>query len=170
MKTIRRVLGLILGLVVGVGLVIFVAGRSSDGPLGFFSGGAFASGEAMEAIDDWSFARDVETVELQLLEPARSRTVWLIVAGGTAYIPCGLPQFRLWKQWPHDAIENSAALVRIDERIYPVELVKDEDPQRFAALVELLGEKYATGASETATADSLWLFRLASRPAGGSSP
>ena len=82
MKTIRRVLGLILGLVVGVGLVIFVAGRSSDGPLGFFSGGAFASGEAMEAIDDWSFARDVETVELQLLEPARSRTVWLIVAGG----------------------------------------------------------------------------------------
>jgi hypothetical protein len=169
-KTIRRVLGLGLGLVAGVGLVIFVAGRFSDGPLGFFSGGTFTSGEAMEAIDDWSFARDVETVELQLLEPARSRTVWMIVAGGTAYIPCGLPQFRLWKQWPHDAIENGAGLVRVDERIYPVELVKDEDPDRFAALVELIDEKYATGVSETATADSIWLFRLVSRPDGGSSP
>ena len=166
MKTIRRGLGAVVGLLASAGLVIFLAGRFSDGALGFFSGAAFRSGEAMESIEDWSFARDVATIELQLLEPARSRTVWVLVEDGAAYIPCGLPNFRLWKQWPHEAIEHGAALVRVDDQIYPVELIKDEDPARFAALVELLGEKYSSGSSRTMTPERLWLFRLDPRPTG----
>jgi len=41
---------------------------------------------------------DIETVELQLKHPTRSRTVWIIVPEGQFYIPCGLPDFKAFKQ------------------------------------------------------------------------
>ena len=120
----------------------------------------------MESVEDWSFARNVVTVELQLLEPERSRTVWVLVHDRAAYIPCGVPNFRLWKQWPHEAVVQGAALVRLDDQIYPVELVKDQDPERFAALVEQLDDKYSPGSAGSMTPDRLWLFRLDPRRRG----
>jgi hypothetical protein len=150
-----------------VAVGIFVAGRFSDGPLGFFSGGAFRSGELVEGpVSDWSFLHDAETIELQLLDPPRARTVWVIVHEGRAWIPCGLPGFRLWKQWPHDAMADGRALVRSGGRLYPVALVRDEDPARFVELAGLLDEKY--GSPEGMGPDRLWWFRLEPR-AGASS-
>ena len=163
MKRLKRGLGILAALLLAGGAAIYVAGRASDGPLGFFSGGPFASGEVVvDRIDDWSFLTEVETVELQLLEPARSRTVWVVVEDGRAYIPCGLPYFRLWKQWPHQAVVDGAALVRVGSRIHPVELALVEATAEFAAVQGRLAAKYGSSA-EDMTADDLWLFRLDER-------
>jgi len=156
---VKKILGFAAGGLALLALSIFVAGRLSDGPLGFFSGGPFKSGESVATpVQNWNFLRDVDTIELQLLEPARSRTVWLIVEDGVAFIPCGLPHFRLWKQWPHDAVADGRAVVRSGGKQYPVTLVRDLDPARFASVSAALTEKYA--APSEVDADSLWLFRL----------
>jgi len=165
MKVVLRILGLLVGVAAAALLVVFVYGRFSDGPVGFFSGGPLASGELVEgAIGDWSFATDVPTIEFQLVEPPRSRTVWIVVEDGVAYIPCGVPNFRLWKQWPHEALADGRAVLRIDGRLYPVTLSKIDDMERAGSLLRRVGEKYALPQTEGGP-DSVWFFRLDSRPA-----
>lgn len=162
MKIVLRILGGVVGLVVAVGLVVFVYGRFSDGPVGFFSGGPLSSGEMVTTpVPDWSFATNVQTIEFQLLEPPRSRTVWIVVQHGTAYIPCGVPNFRLWKHWPHEALADGRALLRIDGKLYPRQLVKVEDPTLIAELLKKVGAKYGLPpGAEDPDPDSVWFFRL----------
>ncbi|GIS18370.1 MAG: hypothetical protein CM15mP120_02860 [Pseudomonadota bacterium] len=59
-------------------LAFFLATRFTDGPMGLVSGGAFSSGEVVSTEPDWRFIKDYDTVEFQLLEPARSRTTWIV--------------------------------------------------------------------------------------------
>jgi hypothetical protein len=166
-KIVLRVLGGLAGVLALGLLVTFVVGRISDGPMGFFSGGSLESGETVVVpVRDWAFAKDVETIEFQLVEPPRSRTVWVVVDDGVAYIPCGVPNFRLWKQWPHEAIADGRAVLRIDGKRYPVQLTKSDDAALFPALLGLVGGKYGLppGAGEP-DPDAVWFFRIDSRPA-----
>ncbi len=150
------------GLLAAALLVLFVWGRFSDGPVGFFSGGPLVRGERITtAVPDWSFATDVQNIEFQLLEPPRSRTVWIVVEDGKAYIPCGIPNFRLWKQWPHEALEDGRALLRIDGKLYPRQLVKVEDMSLIASLGEKVGHKYGLSPGDgEPDPDAVWFFRL----------
>ena len=60
---------LVLIPVVAVG-TLAVSARFSDGPSGPFSGGPLVAGElVMGPEPDWSFARDIPDIELQLLDP-----------------------------------------------------------------------------------------------------
>jgi hypothetical protein len=164
MSVVLRILGGLLAIASTALLVVFVHGRFSDGPVGFFSGGPLTSGEVVEApIDDWSFARDVPTIEFQLVEPPRSRTVWIVAEDGVAYIPCGVPNFRLWKQWPHEALADGRAVLRIDGKLYAVKLSKVDDEALAAKLLTLVGEKYSLPSSGGGP-DSVWFFRIHSRP------
>ncbi len=165
MKVVLRILGALVGIVVLAVLVIFVAGRFSDGPMGFFSGGAFTSGDVVASPSDWAFATDTDTIQMQLLEPPRSRTVWVVVDDGKAYIPCGVPNFRLWKQWPHEAVADGRAEIRIDGKRYPVTLSKTDDPAAFDRLLAKVGEKYGGLPPGEVDQDSVWFFRLDPRPA-----
>ena len=83
---------------IGIGLAVVVLGlvaiaivaRSSDGPLAVFPGGPLRTGELVTGPEpDWSFARDIELLELQLVDPASSRNTWLLVHEGKLYVPCG---------------------------------------------------------------------------------
>lgn len=140
-----------------------VAARLSDGPLGPFPGGAFESGEPVDASKaDWSFLRDVQEVELQLLEPPRSRTTWILVHEGSLYVPAGFLNLPLWKQWPHEAARDGRALLRVDGKIYPLRAEKVDDPELYAALAERTAEKYGLGGG-TPNPDSTWFFRLEPR-------
>ena len=113
------------------------------------------------AVPDWSFATDVQNIEFQLLEPPRSRTVWIVVEDGKAYIPCGIPNFRLWKQWPHEALEDGRALLRIDGKLYPRQLVKVKDMSLIASLGEKVGHKYGLSPGDgEPDPDAVWFFRL----------
>lgn len=160
---VRSLAALILVAVLALALLA-VAARFSDGPLGPFAGGPLVAGELVPPPDDWSFLREVETVELQLLEPPRSRTTWIAVSGGRAYVPAGFMTVPLWKQWPHQAVADGRALLRVGGKRYPVRLVRVEDPGERDRVVRAVMEKYGPG--DDPGPESLWIFRVEPRRAG----
>jgi hypothetical protein len=94
-----------------------------------------------EPIRDWSFAADVQEVELQLESQSKSRTTWIVVHQGKAYIPAATG-FPPGKTWHRAALDDGRAIVRIAGKRYPVTLVKVEDPPLFTAVVETAKQKY----------------------------
>lgn len=159
MQALRWLLRGLAVLVIAL-LVVAVLARRSDGPLGPLAGGPLVAGEPVSEPVDWAFVEDVDTVELQLLEPPRSRTVWVVLHEGAAYIPCGLPGFRLWKQWPHEAVEDGRAVLRSEGRLYRGSLVKVEDAALHRTVADLVAAKY--GVDAEFDTETLWLFRFES--------
>lgn len=141
-----------------------VAARFSDGPIAIFPGGPLRAGEwVSEPVRNWSFAADVAEIELQLVEPPRSRTVWILVHEGRAYVPCGFLDVPLWKQWPHEALADGRAVARIEGRRYPLRAVRITEPELYARLGERAAEKYGAPGG-TPDPDAVWFFRLDPRP------
>ena len=61
--------------------------RLSDGSDFVFSGGPLVSGELHTGPEpDWSFTNDIVTIELQLEDPPRSRTIWVGEHDGKLYV------------------------------------------------------------------------------------
>jgi hypothetical protein len=172
---------LVLGLVLA--LALFLLGmRFADGPYGLVAGGEFTSGERYVGPEpDWSLVKDRGEVEFQLLDPARSRTTWIIEHEGRIYIPCGYMNSTLgrwWKQWPIEAEKDGRAVLRIDGTLYDRELVRIKDGDQLPFLLSELRRKYLQGDAplspderEQALAGglkrisdgSLWIFEMAPR-------
>jgi hypothetical protein len=151
----------IVGALVVVGVVVGAAARYSDGPIGPFPGGALRSGELFQGQEiDWTFAKDVRDVELELLDPSRSRTTWIIVHEGKAYVPCGLPEFRLWKQWPHEAERDGRAILRVKGKRYEAQAVRVIDPELHTRLAAVLARKYGLDPNEPPGPEQVWFFRM----------
>ena len=89
MKVLKS-LGAVAGALVLVVIAVLLGARFADGPLEIIAGGPFSTGERHTGAEpDWRFVADIPTVEFQLLEPARSRTTWIIEHEGRIYIPSG---------------------------------------------------------------------------------
>ena len=170
MGTILRIAGgtLIL-LVLGFGGLV-IGARFADGPVEIIAGGPFTSGELVKGPEpDWSFIREIQEVEFQLLEPPRSRTTWILEHEGKAYIPCGYMTTwwgKIWKQWPLEAEKDPRILLRIGEALYERQLVRIQDGPIVAPLLMELSRKYAGGTeipTEAVTSGYLWLYELAPR-------
>lgn len=170
MKLVMRiVMGLISIVVIGL-IALFVVARFSDGPLAIIAGGPFETGQLVTGPEpDWSFVHDTREVEFQLLDPARSRTTWIIEHDGKAYIPSGYMTSwwgKLWKHWPSEAEQDGRILLRIDGRLYERKLVRVESGPVLEPVLAELSRKYAGGTGipvEAVTSGSLWLFELAPR-------
>lgn len=148
-------------LVLGVAL-LFVAARFADGPLAMIPGGALRSGEWVDApVGDWSFAADLDTIEMQLEGDSTSRTTWIAVRDGKAYIPASL-KFPPGKTWYLRAAEDGRAVLRIGGKRYRVTLRRLGDPDEIAPAREALVEKYAPPPGGR---DEVWVFEVSSRPA-----
>ena len=149
----------------GVALLalLFLVARLHDGPLGPLPGGALEAGEEVTVpVTDWSFATDVGEIELQLTSQSRSRTTWILVHEGEAYVPCSLG-FPPGKSWYRDALTDGRAMLRIDGKRYPVMLTKLDDAaaDAIAPVIESEVErKYGRAPPSDA---GVWLFRVASR-------
>lgn len=158
-----------IGIVVVITVIATIGvSRMADGPIGPITGGPLIAGEPYSGAEpDWTFVHDVREVELQSLDPARSRTTWILDAGGRAFIPCGYMDTtwgRLWKQWPIEAERDGRAVLRINGVRYERTLVRVRDPELVAAVVAELARKYAPGITPAAVeSDSLWIFELAPR-------
>jgi hypothetical protein len=164
MKLLVRGLTILIGIPLLVLAVASVVARFSDGPIAMLPGGPLEAGElVVPPIGDWSFASGVEEIELQLLDPARSRTVWIVVHDGVAFVPCGFLDVPLFKQWPYQALEDGRAILRIEGRRFPVELAKVEDADTHLHVARLAADKYGYGAGEAPDPDVVWYFRVASR-------
>jgi len=149
-------------------LVVSIVARYSDGPIAIFAGGPLVAGELSTGPEpDWSFAREIGTIELQLLEPPRSRTTWVVEREGKLYVPCGYMNSgvgRMWKKWPVEAEADGRAIVRIEGRRYERRLVRVKDPAVFAELAVELKRKYQVSDFRATVDDGgLWLFELAPR-------
>jgi hypothetical protein len=174
-----RWIGIALAVLVLALVAVAIVARFLDGPLrtlplALIPGGPLRAGELVTGPEpDWSFARDIEEMELQLLEPARSRITWLIVYEGKLYVASGYMKSwwgRLWKQWPHHAMKDGRALIRIAGKRYEREAVRVTDPAVFWAVVQESRRKYGSQ-QDQALPDPLpplesagvWLFEMAPR-------
>ena len=167
MRRLLRGFGvLVLAIVVVLGVTALVA-RVSDGPIGAFVGGPLANGTRhAEGLADWSVYRGVDAIDMQLVDPARSRKVWILIDDdGRLYIPSGfVKSLPFWKHWPHEAAADGRAVVRIEGALYPVQLVRVNDPRLLESLGRQLSAKYdLPTASGPPDPEEFWLFRVDSR-------
>ncbi len=173
MGVLRVLLKLVLVIAVCIsGLLI--AARFADGPLAIIAGGELSSGELYSGAEpDWSIVRDLDTVEFQLLEPARSRTTWIMEADGRVFIPSGYMTTwwgKLWKQWPFEAIEDGRIVLRADGVRYERTLVRRQFSEIPPTVFTELARKYMNGGGMTGadaeasmTSGYLWVFELVPR-------
>lgn len=167
--------GWVIASLVVVVVLALIASRFTDGPTAILAGGEFTSGTLAAEEPDWSFAKDLDTVEFQLLDPARSRTTWITVVDGRVFIPCGYMNStwgRIWKQWPIQAEKNGEAILRIDGKLYNRTLKRVKDDPALDGVLSELARKYLSGAGdpnavafgrETIDSNSLWIFELVPR-------
>ena len=159
---------LVAGIVVVI-LAFFVVTRFTDGPMGIITGGAFSSGEVVSEEPDWRYVKDYDIVEFQLLDHARSRTTWIVEHDGRIFIPSGYMLStvgKIWKQWPLQAEKDGRAILRVDAKLYPRQLVRIKDDPVLPAVLAELSRKYANGAQipvSEVSRGSLWIFELVQR-------
>jgi hypothetical protein len=155
MRVVRWLLIAIVLIVALLGAVALGA-RFADGPVAAFPGGPLRSGEfAPDAKVDWSFAKDVEEVELE--SAGRSRTTWILVLDGEGYIPCSI-DFPPGKRWHLEALEQPDAVVRVGGKRYRARLQREDDPALRARLVEAARAKYTGG--PVSDESRAWFFHL----------
>jgi len=166
---LKGLLGLVLSIVVGLA-VLMVAARFSDGPLAIIAGGPFSSGELYEGSEpSWDDLVDIDTVEFQSLEPARSRTTWIAVHDGRIFIPCGYMTTtwgRIWKQWPIEAERDGRVILRANGKLYNRNLVRIKSGPEIQPILAELGRKYGGGSpfpDDAVTSDYLWIFEMTPR-------
>jgi hypothetical protein len=141
MVVIRWIVRIAISLVV-LAVVVVLGARLHDGPLGPLPGGSLASGEVVAGpVADWSFAKDVMEIELQLESQTKSRTVWIIVHDGRAYVPAAT-EYPPGKTWHRAALEDGRAVLRIVGKRYPVALAKVEDEALARAIGQTASNKY----------------------------
>ena len=161
---ILRWLGIVVAVLVLAVAGLFLGARFADGPIAVVPGGALRSGDWVETpVSDWGFARDENTIELQLESQDTSRTVWILVHEGRAFIPASL-SFPPGKTWHRKALSDGSSILRIGGRRYRVTLEKSEEQAVFPALVSEVGRKYGAGPpGSDAENPQVWFFEVTSR-------
>lgn len=185
-----KALGVLILLLIGAGLV---AQRLSDGPLNdIIPGGPLRAGTLVPEADiDWAAvlgdAGGIAVVEFELVEPATSRWVGVMLHDGQLYVPCDLgfmwgrfsgSQRRvlhliyLFKRWHEDAQRDGRAALRINGKRYERQAVRVTDPELLAALrLQLEGMARQMVAPEplaeapTEGPRDIWFFRMDPRAA-----
>lgn len=158
--------GITVTVFVAIGTLLYLV-RFNDGPMEIISGGPFISGELVTDVDDWSFLSGRATIELQTMLPPRSRTMWLVVYDNRLFVLSSYMNTmvgKVWKKWPRTIEKNNLAVVRADNRLYRLQLIRHHDGEFVEPVLELFNEKYHT--SQTADdieAGNAWLFELTTR-------
>ncbi|MBV25919.1 MAG: hypothetical protein VYA70_03035 [Gemmatimonadota bacterium] len=168
--SLRVVAVLILIPVVALG-ALMVSARFSDGPSAVFRGGPLVAGELVTGPEpDWSFARDVREIELQLLDPPQSRLIWIAEYEGRIFVVSGyMNSFLggLWKKWPAQAERDGRAILRIDGKRYERQLVRIKTGYVVEGVTAEFSRKYRAGMTPAAIeSENTWLFELAPRGPG----
>jgi len=149
--------GIIVVLVLLIGIV-FLGARFHDGPLALIPGGPLSSGELVAGpVADWTFATSVELIEFQLAADDTSRTTWIVVEGGQAFIPCSLG-FPPGKNWHLRADEDGRAIIRLLGKRYEVTLDRIDNAPLSSKLKAIVAEKYDGG--PPGGESEVWFFAL----------
>ena len=172
MGFIKSFFAVVIKLIILVALctALFLYGmKFADGPWEVVQGGPFTTGELVNEAPNWSFVKDKDTVEFQLLEPVSSRTTWIMEHDDRIFIPSGymLTNYgKIWKQWPIHAEKDGRAILRVDGKLYERNLVRIKNDPILPSVLAELSRKYAAGAvmsADDVTSGSLWIFELVER-------
>jgi hypothetical protein len=142
--------------------------RFEDGPNRVFSGGPLEAGDLYSGSEpDWSFVTDIPTIEMQLLDPPRSRRIWVAEFDGKIYVWSGYMGStvgRLWKRWPVQAERDGRAVMRINGTRYERELVRIESGPILDGISAAIVSKYPSQTSRAVVeAGDAWVFEAAPR-------
>ena len=142
--------------------------RFADGPNQVFSGGPLESGPLHTGPErDWTFVRYVQTIEMQLFDPPRSRRIWTVEYDGKLYVWSGYMSTavgRLWKRWPVQAERDGRAVIRIDGIRYERQLVRIQSGDVLDGITAAITSKYPSLTTRAAVeAGDAWLFEAAPR-------
>jgi hypothetical protein len=142
--------------------------RTFDGPTQLFAGGPLISGPLIvEPEPDWRFTDEIDSIELQLLDPPTSRRVWVIQYGGRIFVVSGDRDTvlgRFWFTWPIQAAEDGRAFVRIDGKRYPRYLRRVQSGEDLEGILAAMQQKYGVSGNRREVEDGVfWLFELAPR-------
>jgi hypothetical protein len=158
-----------IGLVALAVVVLIMGARFGDGPMGLIPGGPLEAGELVTGAEpDWTFARDIRVMEFQLVEPPRSRTIWLQVYDKKLYVVSGYMNStlgRIWKQWPAHALQDDRAVIRIDGKRYERKLVRILDDRRvLEGIAAEVNRKFGAALDpDMAASGDAWFFALQPR-------
>ena len=107
----------------------------------------------------------MNTIELQLLAPPRSRLVWIAESEGKIYVVSGYMGSmigRLWKQWPAQAERDGRAIIRVAGQRYERALVRIVESPVVEGVISDLRRKYGFSATpDDLREGTTWLFELA---------
>lgn len=142
--------------------------RFADGPNRVFSGGPLVSGDIHSGAEpDWSFVNDIPTIELQLLDPPTSRTIWTVEHAGKLYVwsgYMGTTVGRMWKQWPVQAEADGRALIRINGVRYERNLRRIQSDPDLDGITSAITGKYPSQTTSAAVENGdVWLFEAEPR-------
>ena len=171
MKIVKRTIIVVLSLLlIPVTAVVTAAAkqRFADGPNRVFSGGPLEFGELHTGSEpDWSFVSEIPTIEMQLLDPPRSRRIWTAEFDGKLYVWSGYMGTvvgRLWKRWPVQAERDGRAVIRIDGKRYERQLVRIESGEILDGISAAIRSKYPSQTTRAAVeAGDAWVFEAAPR-------
>ena len=171
MSMVTRVLivvGCLLSIPVAAVTTAAVKQRFADGPNRLFSGGPLVAGELHAGPEpDWSFVRDIPTIELQLLDPPRSRRIWTTEHDGRLYVwsgYMGTAVGRLWKRWPVQAERDGRAVLRIEGKLYERRLVRIESGEILDGIAAAIRDKYPSQVTRASVeAGDSWVFEATPR-------
>ena len=142
--------------------------RFTDGADFVFSGGPLVYGELHAGPEpDWGFTDEIQTIELQLLDPPRSRRIWIQAHDERIYVFSGFMNTavgRLWKRWPVQAERDGRAVLRIGGKRYERRLERIESGPELEGITRAIRDKYSYAVSrETVEAGQTWVFEAAPR-------
>lgn len=167
-STLKFVAGLAALVAATVAVTLFAA-RFADGPWAIISGGSFTSGQLVTEEPDWTFIKDRQEVEFELVSTGRSRVTWIAEAQGRIFIPSGYMNStvgKIWKQWPIHAEQDGRAILRVDDDLYHRTLVRIKDDPALAQVRSELARKYLGGGEvpeSEITSNNLWIFEMVKR-------
>ena len=178
LRLILQIVGVIILIpIVTIG-TLKIDKQNNDGPSILFPGGELLSGDLHTGPDpDWSFTDQVPTIELQLVHPLSSRTIFIMESNGKVYIPSGYMRSllgRIWKDWAFQADEGDGlAVARINGVRYERQLTRIKDGDVIDGVAAKLAMKYAGGNTPEAVAaikqsvadGDTWIFEMATRGA-----
>ena len=162
------VVGCLLSIPVTAVTTAAVKQRFADGPNRLFSGGPLVAGELHAGPEpDWSFVRDIPTIELQMLDPPRSRRIWTTEYDGRLYVWSGYMSTtvgRWWKRWPVQAERDGRAVLRIDGKRYERRLVRIRSGEALDGIAAAIRDKYPSQVTRASVeAGGSWVFEAAPR-------
>lgn len=142
--------------------------RFADGPNRVFSGGALVAGEMHTGTEpDWRFVREIPTIEMQLLNPAQSRRIWIAEHDEKIYLWSGYMGStvgKIWKRWPVQAERDGRAILRINGVRYERKLNRIESGEVLEGISAAITAKYPSQTTRAAVeAGNVWVFEAAPR-------